>query len=73
MARHRTKKNRARANERRATKLTNPSLTNTVQVTSKQEEIFGYNPKLIFKDLKKTFLLVVFILLILLSIALIYT
>lgn len=73
MAKYRTKKKRVRANERRVAQLKNPNLVNNLQHVSSQEEIFSYNPKLILKDLKKTFLLVVFILLVLLSIALIYT
>jgi hypothetical protein len=35
--------------------------------------IFGYDPKLIFKDLKKTMFIFIFVLLILLVIALLYT
>jgi hypothetical protein len=37
------------------------------------QKIFGYDPRLIIKDLRKTFLVVSFVLLVLLAIALIYT
>lgn len=37
------------------------------------QNIFGYDPKLIFKDLKKTVLIFIFVLLVLLAIALLYT
>lgn len=36
-------------------------------------EIFAYDPQLIIKDLKKTFLVFIFILLVLLTVALLYT
>jgi len=77
MAKYRTKKNRVRAKERRATQLQTLNSANVLpsasQNVSRRETIFSYDHKLIAKDLKKTFLLVIFILLVLLSIALIYT
>ncbi len=73
MARHRTKKNRLRANERRSTQLKNQGGEKVLPSKAHSEEIFSYNPKLIVRDLRKTFLLVIFILLVLLSMALIYT
>lgn len=74
MAKNRSKKDRIRAHQKRSSQL-------RVQVSEKKVkqkedqlgEIFSYDPKLIIKDLKKTLLLVVFVLLILLAIALIYT
>ncbi len=73
MAKHRTKKLRIRAKEHRTVRLESQNSEKTVLDKASQEEIFSYSPKLIAKDLKKTFLLVIFILLVLLSIALIYT
>lgn len=74
MAKNRSKKDRIRADKRRSFQL--KSQTSEEKMEQKEEklgEVFSYDPKLIIKDLKKTFLLVFFILLILLTIALIYT
>ncbi len=85
MAKRRNKKDRIRAKNRVAgaispaleTKKEDEALKKEIQKNSSKksylEEIFAYDPKLIIKDLKKTFLVVLFILLILLTIALIYT
>jgi len=72
MAKHRSKKNRIRAEERRSSQSSTQVLEKIVQ-KKEQEEIFSYDTKLIAKDLRKTFFLVIFILLVLLTIALIYT
>lgn len=82
MAKYRSKKDRARAHQRRLSKLTTTSpAVHEEKETSKiiikkvdhAENIFTHDPKLIMKDLRKTFAVVLFILLILLVIALIYT
>jgi hypothetical protein len=85
MAKRRNKKDKINAKRRIAdaktqvleTKKEDQKFENETQgLVSKKsylEEIFAYDPKLIVKDLKKTFLVVSFILLILLTIALIYT
>lgn len=85
MAKRRNKKDRIRAKHRVAditspvleTKKEDEVLKKEIQKNPSKksylEEIFAYDPKLIIKDLKKTFLVVLFILLILLTIALIYT
>lgn len=74
MAKNRSKKDRIRAAQKRLSQL--KVQVSEKMVKPKEErlgEIFSYDPKLIVQDLKKTFLLVIFILLILLTIALIYT
>ena len=81
MAKHRSKKNRIRAEERRLSQLEaqtpvlekNKMVPKVGQKNSSSANIFTYDPKLILKDLRKTVLLVFFILLVLLAIALIYT
>lgn len=81
MAKHRSKKNRIRAEERRLSQLEaqtpvlekNKMVSKVGQKNSLSANIFTYDPKLILKDLRKTVLLVFFILLVLLAIALIYT
>ena len=82
MAKHRSKKNRMRAEERRSSqlKIQAPLVIGKTKIVQKIEQkndssanIFTYDPKLILKDLRKTVLLVFLILLVLLAIALIYT
>lgn len=73
MAKNRSKKDHVRADKKRLSQIKIQIPEKVLKKEGKLEEIFSYNPKLIIKDLKKTFLLVVFILLILLTIALIYT
>lgn len=81
MAKHRSKKNRIRAEERRLSQLEaqapilekNKIVSKVGQKNNLSVNIFTYDPKLILKDLRKTVLLVFFILLVLLAIALIYT
>lgn len=74
MAKNRSKKDRIRANKKRLSKASVQVFEKPIKQKEKSPgELFSYDPKLIVNDLKKTFLLVVFILLILLAIALIYT
>lgn len=73
MAKHRSKKNRILAEQRRLSRSKVQISEKSIRKEENLQEIFNYDPKLIAKDLKKTILLVVFILLILLAIALIYT
>lgn len=73
MAKNRSKKDRIRAGKKRLSQTKTRVSEEVLGKAEKLEEIFAYNPKLIIKDLKKTLLSVVFILLILLVIALIYT
>lgn len=73
MAKHRSKKNRILAEQHRLSRSKVQVSEKSVKKEENLQEIFNYNPKLIVKDLKKTILLVIFILLILLAIALIYT
>ena len=83
MAKHRSKESRIRAEKHRLSRLEvaqpfvskkiNGVVEKTVKKEGNIENIFTYDPKLIIKDLKKTIALVIFILLILLAIALIYT
>ena len=76
MAKNRSKKDRIRADKKRLSQTktrVSEEVLGKAEKVEKLEEIFAYNPKLIIKDLKKTLLSVVFILLILLVIALIYT
>lgn len=71
MAKHRSKKDRIRASLRRPT-ATSKDVPVLVQ-RNYLMEIFAYDPKLVIKDLKKTLLVFGFILLILLTVALLYT
>ncbi len=73
MAKHRSKKNRILAEQRRLSRSKVQISEKSIKKEENLQEIFNYDPKLIVKDLKKTILLVIFILLILLAIALIYT
>ena len=81
MAKKRSKKDRLRTQLHRNIKKakTNVSIKKEVESEKVQkeknylEEIFAYDPKLIIKDLKKTFLVVLFVLLVLLTISLLYT
>ena len=82
MAKKRSKKDRIRAKLRHApaAKVT-VAESNFQKVELKKEtvkidylkEIFAYDPKLILKDLRKTLLIVLFVLIILLTIFLLYT
>jgi len=73
MAKHRSKKNRILAEQHRLSRSKFQVSEKIVKKEENLQEIFNYDPKLIVKDLRKTVLLVTFILLILLTIALIYT
>lgn len=88
MAKRRSKKERvlAEAKRKSSSLLTptqvlkaEPGSKLSAQASQKTAEldylqtIFGYDPKLIFKDLKKTIFIFGFVLLILLAIALLYT
>ena len=82
MAKKRSKKDRIRASLHRSAKIT-PISTAWLKTESKPtkgkddknylEEIFAYSPTLIVGDLKKTFFVVLFILVVLLTISLLYT
>lgn len=69
MAKKRSKKDRVRAKLRHVPVAS----TSIVEKTDYLKEIFAYDPKLILKDLRKTFLVVLFILIVLLAIFLLYT
>ncbi len=88
MAKKRTKKDRLRSDSRRhrttaevlPEKNASPKLESKkvaeVELEKKSSylrDIFSYDPQLIVKDLKKTFLVFIFILLVLLTVALLYT
>lgn len=86
MAKRRSKKERIRAEKHREAKIPSVDVVEIRNVDKKVEnksikttntdylkEIFSYDPKLIMGDLKKTLLVVVFILLVLLTITLLYT
>lgn len=73
MAKHRSKKNRILAEQHRLSRSKFQVTEKIAKTEENLQEIFNYDPKLIVKDLRKTVLLVTFILLILLAIALIYT
>lgn len=73
MAKNRRKKNRILAEQHRLSRSKFQVSEKIVKKEENLQEIFNYDPKLIVKDLRKTVLLVTFILLILLTIALIYT
>jgi len=79
MAKRRSKKDKIHSKKRRVTEVLSPVVETKNEVKkiplekNYLEEIFSYDPKLIIKDLKKTFLVVLFVLLILLTIALLYT
>lgn len=79
MQKRRSKKDRMQAEQRRLTKPFDSAFETIRDVKASTlkkdylEEIFSYDPSLIVKDLKKTFLVVLFVLLILLTIALLYT
>ena len=88
MAKRRSKKERVLAEAKRKSNLSpalkqvskmDVGLNQGTQVNQKVNEmdylqnIFGYDPKLIFKDLKKTMFIFIFVLLVLLVIALLYT
>lgn len=83
MAKKRTKKDRLQSELRRQKKVLPlkqeiKQVSKPIEKEVKQEvnylkEIFSYNPQLIIKDLRKTFLVFIFILLVLLTVALLYT
>jgi hypothetical protein len=83
MAKKRTKKDRLQSELRRQKKVLPlkqeiKQVSKPIEKEVKQEvnylkEIFAYNPQLIIKDLRKTFLVFIFILLVLLTVALLYT
>ena len=76
MAKHRSKQSRLRTQERRRLQLKSSTVQDKNSFSAQRtslESVFGYDTKLIMRDLRKTILLVIFILLVLLSIALIYT
>lgn len=84
MAKRRSKKDRVHAKQHRsiemksvADEVSKVEVSEEVKKSSLEksylEEIFAYDPKLIIKDLRKTFLVVLFVLLVLLTIALLYT
>ncbi len=72
MAKHRTKEDRIRASLRRPVAVAKSITAPTLQ-KDYLTEIFAYDPKLIVKDLRKTLLVFAVILLILLTVALLYT
>jgi hypothetical protein len=76
MAKHRSKQSRLRTQERRRLQLKSSTVQDNESFSAQRtvlENVFSYDAKLIMRDLRKTILLVIFILLVLLSIALIYT
>gem|GEM_PF-3736992 len=83
MAKKRTKKDRLQSELRRQKKVlplkqeikqvSKPIEKEVKQEVSYLKEIFAYDPQLIIKDLRKTFLVFIFILLVLLTVALLYT
>lgn len=82
MAKKRSKKDRIRAKLRHApvanTSVVEPKiqkiqLEKQAEKTDYLKEIFAYDPKLIIKDLRKTLLIVLFVLIVLLAIFLLYT
>ena len=79
MAKRRSKKDRVHAKQHRSIEVKSVAVEVSKEVKktppekSYLEEIFSYDPKLIIKDLRKTFLVVLFVLLVLLTIALLYT
>lgn len=73
MAKKRSKKDRIKAKAHRLISKEPEVLQKEVAKSDYLQEIFAYDPKLIVKDLRKTFLVVLFILLVLLTISLIYT
>lgn len=83
MSKKRSKKDRIRAKLRHATVIKNlpkESKIQKVEIVEKQiekidylKEIFAYDPKLILNDLRKTLLIVLFVLIVLLAIFLLYT
>lgn len=82
MAKKRSKKDRIRAKLRHAPvakittvepKIQKIELEKKVEKLDYLKEIFAYDPKLILKDLRKTFLVVLFVLIVLLAIFLLYT
>lgn len=83
MAKKRTKKDRLQSELRRQKKVLPlkqeiKQISKPIEKEVKQEvnylkEIFAYDPQLITKDLRKTFLVFIFILLVLLTAALLYT
>lgn len=83
MAKKRTKKDRLQSELRRQKKVLPlkqeiKQVSKPIEKEVKQEvnylkEIFAYDPQLIIKDLRKTFLVFIFILLVLLTVALLYT
>ncbi len=82
MAKKRSKKDRVRAKLRHApvikampveSKIQKSETIRPAEKNDYLKEIFAYDPKLILKDLRKTFLVVVFVLIVLLAIFLLYT
>lgn len=83
MAKKRTKKDRLQSELRRQKKVLPlkqeiKQVSKPIEKEVKQEvnylkEIFAYDTQLIVKDLRKTFLVFIFILLVLLTVALLYT
>ena len=82
MAKKRSKKDRIRAKLRHAPvakvaivepKIQKIQLQKQIEKMDYLKEIFAYDPKLILKDLRKTVLIVLFVLIVLLAIFLLYT
>lgn len=83
MAKKRTKKDRLQSDLRRQKKNIplKQEIKQEIKLAEKEVKqevdylkgIFAYDPQLIVKDLKKTFLVFIFILLVLLTVALLYT